>query len=57
MLVQVFSDFMKLWQVILQKLDRFLVLCFYKVDGQGIDLAGKGKTAILRLFYKKRRKK
>ena len=37
MLVQVFSDFMKLWQVILQKLDRFLVLCFYKVDGQGID--------------------
>ena len=38
MLVQVFSDFMKLWQVILQKLDRFLVLRFYKVDGQGIDL-------------------
>ena len=38
MLVQVFSDFMKLGQVILQKLDRFLVLRFYKVDGQGIDL-------------------
>lgn len=36
MLVQVFSDFMKLGQVILQKLDRFLVLCFYKIDGQGI---------------------
>lgn len=34
MLVQVFSDFMKLGQVILQKLDRFLVLRFYKVDGQ-----------------------
>ena len=38
MLVQVFSDFMKLGQVVLQKLDRFLVLRFYKVDGQGIDL-------------------
>ena len=42
---------MKLGQVILQKLDRFLVLRFYKVDGQGIDLglclgrAGKGRIA------------